>query len=58
MRLIAPHLGGSEQIEGRESLVGTVAPGFQMRDEEGNYVTLRRLLRRRPLLLHLYRGAW
>jgi hypothetical protein len=58
MSAIAPHLGGPEAIEGRTPLVGTVAPEFQLRDEEGNYVTLRRLLRQRPLLLHLYRGAW
>jgi hypothetical protein len=58
MNAIAPHLGGLEEIAGRESLIGAVAPEFQMRDEEGNYVTLRRLLRQRLLLLHLYRGAW
>jgi peroxiredoxin len=34
------------------------APDFQMKDEEGNYVTLRRLIRQRPLLFYVYRGAW
>lgn len=29
-----------------------------MKDEQGNYVTLRRLLRQRPLVLYFYRGAW
>jgi peroxiredoxin len=58
MRSIAPHLGGSGEVPGRESLVGQVAPEFQLRDEEGNYVTLRRLIRQRPILLHFYRGAW
>ena len=55
---IAPYLGGSDQLEGRASMVGNEAPAFQMRDEQGNFVTLRRLIRRGPLLLHLYRGAW
>jgi peroxiredoxin len=55
---IAPHLPGSEEIAGREPLVGSPAPEWQMKDEEGNYVTLRRLIRQRPILLHLYRGAW
>lgn len=57
-RTIAPHLPGSGEIEGRSSLIGTVAPEFQLRDEQGNFVTLRRLLRQRPLLLYFYRGAW
>lgn len=56
--MIAPYLSGSEEVPGRSSLIGTVAPEFQLRDEEGKPVTLRRLLRERPLLLHLYRGAW
>lgn len=55
---IAPYLGGSDQVAGRAALAGAEAPAFQMRDEEGNLVTLRRLIRRGPLLLHLYRGAW
>ena len=57
-REIAPHLPGSGIIEGREPLVGQPAPDWQLRDEQGSYVTLRRLIRQRPLLLHLYRGAW
>jgi hypothetical protein len=55
---IAPYLGGTDQLPGRASRVGSVAPDFQLRDEEGQFVTLRRLLRPRPLLLHFYRGAW
>lgn len=58
MSRIAPHLGTPEAIEGREPLLGKPAPEWQMRDEEGNFVTLRRLTRQRPLLLYLYRGAW
>lgn len=57
-RGIAPHLPGSDQVRGREPLLGQPAPEWQMRDEAGNLVTLRRLIRRQPLLLHLYRGAW
>jgi peroxiredoxin len=55
---IAPHLPGPGEIEGRVPLLGSAAPEFQMRDEEGNFVTLRRLIRQRPLLLYFYRGAW
>lgn len=55
---IAPHLPGPGEIEGRGPLLGSVAPEFQMRDEEGNFVTLRRLIRPRPLMLYFYRGAW
>jgi hypothetical protein len=58
MGTVAPYLGGPEHVEGRESLVGAVAPEFQMRDEKENYVSLRRLIRPRLLLLHLYRGEW
>lgn len=58
MRTIAPHLPGDGSIPGRESLIGSAAPEFQMKDEQGNYVTLRRLLRQRPLVLYFYRGAW
>jgi peroxiredoxin len=57
-RTIAPHLPGNGELEGRPALIGTPAPEFQMRDERGNYVTLRRLIRQRPLLLYLYRGGW
>ena len=55
---VAPHLPGSELIEGREPLLGQPAPAFQMKNDEGNFVTLRSLIRQRPVLLHLYRGAW
>lgn len=58
MEKIAPHLVGSEELAGRASLLGQPAPEFQMKDEEGNFVTLRRLVRQRPILLYLYRGAW
>jgi hypothetical protein len=57
-KTIAPHLPGDGQLAGRPSRRGTVAPDFQMRDEQGNFVTLRRLIRQRPLLLYLYRGSW
>lgn len=55
---VAPHLPGSELIDGREPLLNEPAPAFQMKNEEGNFVTLRSLIRQRPILLHLYRGAW
>ena len=42
----------------RQSLLGKVAPEFQAKDEDGNAVSLRRLLRTGPLLLHFYRGHW
>jgi len=29
-----------------------------MKDEEGNYVTLRRLIRQHPVMFYVYRGAW
>ena len=58
MEKIAPHLPGPEELPGRTSLLGQPAPEFRMKDEEGNFVTLRRLVRQRPILLHLYRGAW
>jgi peroxiredoxin len=58
VQTIAPHLPGDGTLPGRESLLGTTAPEFQMKDEEGNYVTLRRLIRQRPLVLYLYRGGW
>lgn len=57
-RNIAPHLPGEGLIDGREPLLGRPAPDWQLRDEQGNYVTLKRLIRQRPLLFHLYRGAW
>lgn len=55
---IAPFLGGPDQIAGRVPLVGLPAPDFELKDDEGKGVTLRRLTRRGPLLLHLYRGNW
>ena len=58
MGRIAPHLPEPDAIQGRQSLVGSVAPDFQMKDEDGNYVTLQRLIRQRPLLLYIYRGGW
>jgi peroxiredoxin len=39
-------------------VLGQVAPEFQLRDEDGNNVTLRRLLRTGPVLMHHYRGNW
>jgi peroxiredoxin len=39
-------------------MLGMVAPDFQLKDEDGNYVTLRRLVRQRPLMFYLFRGAW
>lgn len=55
---IVPYLGTAEEVPGREPLLGEPAPDFQLPDEEGTLVTLRRLTRLRPLLLYLYRGAW
>jgi hypothetical protein len=55
---IAPHLPGPDEIQGRESLIDSAAPEFQMKDEEGNYVTLRRLIRQQPVMFYVYRGAW
>ena len=55
---IAPFLGGPDAREGRRALFGQPAPDFELKDEEGKGVTLRRLTRRGPLLLHLYRGNW
>ena len=42
----------------RESLLGQAAPEFQLRDEDGDNVTLRRLTRTGPVLMHQYRGNW
>ena len=58
MGRIAPHLPRPDVIPGRESMLGTVAPEFQLKDEEGNYVTLRRLIRQHPVMFYVYRGAW
>jgi peroxiredoxin len=58
VRDIAPHLPGEGVIEGREPLLGQPAPAWQLRDEQDKPVTLNSLTRQRPLLFHLYRGAW
>ena len=58
MRPIGEYLRGPTELKDREPLLGQPAPDFQMRDEEGNNVSLRRLTRGGPLLLHLYRGNW
>ena len=58
LRAIGDYLRGPTELEGRESLLGQPAPDFQMPDEEGNNVSLRRLTRGGPLLMHLYRGNW
>lgn len=58
MSITFPHIKGPDLLEDRESLVGSAPPAFQMQDEDGNNVTLRRLNRQQPVLLYLYRGAW
>ncbi len=58
MRDIANSLPGPSEIADRETLVGQPAPEFQLQDESGANVTLRRLLRGGPLILHFYRGHW
>ena len=58
MSIAFPHLLGADLLADREPLVGSVAPSFQMRDADGNNVTLRRLNRQQPVLLYLYRGGW
>lgn len=55
---IGAFLGGPTELPGRTPLLGEPAPEFQMKDEQGNNVTLRRLTRRGPVILHLYRGHW
>lgn len=55
---IGAYLGGPTEIAGREPLMGQPAPEFQLADEQGNGTTLRRLTRRGPIVLHLYRGHW
>jgi peroxiredoxin len=55
---IGAYLGGPTEVPGRESLLGQPAPEFELKDEDGNGVTLRRLTRRGPVILHLYRGHW
>lgn len=51
-------LGGPSEVPGRVPLLGKPAPEFQLEDEQGSNVTLRRLTRRGPVILHLYRGHW
>ena len=55
---IGAFLGGPTEVPGREPLLGKPAPMFELADENGNNVTLRRLVRRGPVILHLYRGHW
>ncbi len=55
---VGAFLGGPTTIEGRESLRGTAAPGFQLPGENGKKVSLQRLTLRGPLLMHFYRGNW
>lgn len=55
---IGAFLGGPTEVPGREPLLGQPAPLFELDDEDGNGVTLRRLTRRGPVILHLYRGHW
>lgn len=55
---ISAYLGGPTEVSGREPLLGQPAPEFELTDDQGNNVTLRRLTRRGPVLLHLYRGHW
>lgn len=55
---IGAFLGGPTEVPGREPLIGQPAPLFELADQEGNGVTLRRLTRRGPVILHLYRGHW
>lgn len=58
LSIVTDYLGGPTYLEDREPLLGQPAPDFQLQDESGQNVTLRRLTRRGPLLLHLYRGNW
>ena len=55
---IGTWLPGPSVFEDRESVLGKEAPSFQLRDEDGNNVTLRRLTRTGPVLMHHYRGNW
>ncbi len=58
MSAIGTWLPGPSVFEARESMVGQTAPEFQLQDQEGNNVTLRRLTRTGPVLMHQYRGNW
>ena len=55
---VSVFLPGPGEHTDRRSLVGSPAPTFQTRDEAGNAVTLGRMLRAGPLLIHFYRGHW
>jgi len=55
---IGAFLGGPTEVPDREPLLGQQAPLFELADQDGNGVTLRRLTRRGPVILHLYRGHW
>ena len=55
---IGAWLPGPSTYEDRSSMLGQEAPAFQLRDEDGNNVTLRRLIRTGPVLMHHYRGNW
>lgn len=58
MEQVGIFLGGPTEFTERRSLVGDPAPDFQLQDEDGNNVTLKRLTRRGPVLIHFYRGHW
>ena len=55
---IGTWLPGPTEFTDRESVLGKEAPEFQLRDQDGNNVTLRRLTRTSPVLMHQYRGNW
>jgi hypothetical protein len=55
---IGTWLPGPTTYDARQSMIGQDAPEFQMKDQDGNNVTLRRLTRTGPVLMHLYRGNW
>ena len=55
---VGAFLSGPTTIEGRESLLGEMAPAFQVAGEDGKKVSLQRLTLRGPLLMHFYRGNW
>lgn len=58
MEQVGVFLGGATEFTERRSLVGEPAPEFQLQDEDGNNVTLRRMTRRGPVIIHFYRGHW
>jgi hypothetical protein len=55
---IGTWLPGPTEFTERESVLGKSAPDFQLRDQDGDNVTLRRLTRTGPVLMHHYRGNW